>query len=64
MTKIKCGGCGKEIPKINLEFGGAYYNLDGDPFCNKQCHDQFCNRITSVCKSEESVVNYIRGKNT
>ena len=46
-----CTGCGKNVPDINVEFGGGthVYNLDGDLYCKPECIKESMERFMKVC---------------
>ena len=50
--KFTCGFCNKDI-SMDVEFGTAYYSIDGDAYCNKDHHDKLIKQITREVESGE-----------
>ena len=50
MNLNKCDGCCKDI-SMDVDFGGAYYSIDGDSYCNKKCYDKYMEVLTDNVNS-------------
>ena len=57
----KCSYCSKNISR-KIEFGGVYYSLDGDPYCDKICYNKEHRKLAEVSKTEASLTKFIKGK--
>lgn len=40
---VKCTWCKKSLPGYSVEYNtdGYVNSMDGDPFCNKRCYQQY-----------------------
>jgi len=63
----RCKTCNKVIPAINLEFGGAAYDNDGDAYCNATCRHGYSAKMTRAYApgghlfSESAVEAFLKG---